>query len=322
MNRIRRITATAAAALLALSLTGAARAEIKAETREERGRVMQVVWKDENGIPAPGPEGYAEVRYDYAYQQVTERYYDGEGNPFETAGGYYGKTVIRDSRNFITSVEYLGVNGKLTMTRMGYAMISYPSYFTFGAERVVVFCGTNRRPVMVPSLGYAQVENEYKGTTLTGRTYKDEKGNPVDIPAGYAMMKKKMSKTSKILRVWYTHADGTPATGPDGWYMCVYERDSKDRVTAVRYLDETEQPTEKGGCAWEEYVYNRDGTVTLTRFGLQGNRIPFENGAVSVRRTIKKDRITTETYLGENGEETATISYKYDQDGNLIEVIR
>ena len=190
MNRMRRL-AILAAALLVMIPGGKGLAEVTAEKQEDRGKVTKITWKEADGSIAAGPEGYAVVQYEYEYLKVTEKYYDEEGFPYAVAGGYYGKTVTRDTRNMVSMVDYLGIDGKLTMTDMGYARITY-QYFTFGAERTVVFHGADGRPVMVPALGYAQIENQYSGTTLTARLYKDEKGNKVDIPAGYAAMKQKL----------------------------------------------------------------------------------------------------------------------------------
>ena len=115
MNRIRRITAWAAAALLLLSPGIRARAEITAEKQFERDRVTEITWKDENGNITAGPQGYAIVRYEYAYQKTTETYYDAEGFPYETEGGYYGRIISTDS--FLVATEYIGINGKPTNTK-------------------------------------------------------------------------------------------------------------------------------------------------------------------------------------------------------------
>ena len=49
MNRIRRMTAWAAAVLLLLAPGIRAGAEVTAEKQTERGRVTEITWKDENG---------------------------------------------------------------------------------------------------------------------------------------------------------------------------------------------------------------------------------------------------------------------------------
>lgn len=322
MNRIRRIAAWAAAALFLLAPGIRAHAEITAEKQTERGRVTEITWKDENGNITAGPEGYATVRYEYEYQKTTEKYYDAEGFPYETAGGYYGRVISTDS--FLVITDYIGINGKLTNTKMGYARVERRT-FMFGLERFTIFYDENGRTVIVPSLGYAQVETLASGKTMTGRIYKDEKGDRIDTPAGYAAMLKKLNRDRQIIREWYEHADESPATGPDGWSRCEIIRDKKNkgRIDAIEYYDEAGQLTDAGGYAREEYQYPKGGLVITMRFDTAGNRISFGGDAVSVRRKTKEDLVLEEMYLDESGEPTtlpegyAGAKYSYNSNGQL-----
>ena len=144
MNRIRRMTAWAAAVLLLLAPGIRAGAEVTAEKQTERGRVTEITWKDENGNITAGPEGYATVRYEYEYQKTTERYYDAEGFPYETAGGYYGRVISTDS--FLVITDYIGINGNLTNTKMGYARVERRT-FMFGLERFTVYYDDNEQHI-------------------------------------------------------------------------------------------------------------------------------------------------------------------------------
>lgn len=322
MNRIRRMTAWAAAVLLLLAPGIRAGAEVTAEKQTERGRVTEITWKDENGNITAGPEGYATVRYEYEHQKTTERYYDAEGYPYETEGGYYGRVISTDS--FLEITDYIGINGKLTNTRMGYARVERRT-FMFGMERFTIFYDENGKTVIVPSLGYAQVETLASGKTMTGRIYKDERGEKIDTPAGYAAMLKKMNRDRQIIREWYEHADESPATGPDGWSRCEILRDgnNKGRITAIEYYDEAGRLTDAGGYAREEYQYAKGGLVITTRFDAAGNRLSRGGNAVSVRRKTKDDLVLEEMYLDETGEPTtlpegyAGVKYSYNSNGQL-----
>lgn len=323
MKRIKRWTAMAVAVLLLTPFAGST-AEVTAEKTENRGKVTEITWKDENGTAAPGPEGYAVIRYTYKGQDTTEQYFDADGEPFQTGGGYYGRIVTKDGRNNISAVSYIGKNGELTVNSLGYAKVLY-KYFTSKEEREVIYCGADgKTPVTVPSLGYAQMETKHRGNAFIGRVYKDPKGNPVDIPAGYASFEIQLAKkTGAPIRSWYEHADGTPANGPDGWAVCRMERDDKGRLLKTEYFDAQENVTQQGGYAAETYRYGRDGSFTVTRFDTAGNRIPFDGEAVSVRRVMKGEKVTEETFLDDEGEPVAasggyvTVSYSYDSNGNL-----
>ena len=316
------MTAWAAAVLLLLAPGIRAGAEVTAEKQTERGRVTEITWKDENGNITAGPEGYATVRYEYEHQKTTERYYDAEGYPYETEGGYYGRVISTDS--FLVITDYIGINGKLTNTRMGYARVERRT-FMFGMERFTIFYDESGKTVIVPSLGYAQVETLASGKTMTGRIYKDERGEKIDTPAGYAAMLKKMNRDRQIIREWYEHADESPATGPDGWSRCEILRDgnNKGRITAIEYYDEAGRLTDAGGYAREEYQYAKGGLVITTRFDAAGNRISRGGNAVSVRQKTKDDLVLEEMYLDETGEPTtlpegyAGVKYSYNSNGQL-----
>lgn len=322
MNRIRRIMAWAAAALLLLTPGIKAGAEATAEKKTEKGRVTEITWKDENGNITAGPEGYATVRYDYERGKTTERYYDAEGFPYETAGGYYGRVISTESLLVIT--EYIGLNGKPVNTRMGYAKVERRR-FMFGPERYTIYYDENGRTVIVPSLGYAQVETLASGKTLTGRIFKDEKGERIDTPAGYAALIKKMNRDRQIIRETYEHADGSPATGPDGWSRSEIKRDgnNKGRITEIEFYDETGRLTDAGGYAREEYAYAKGGVVITSRFDAAGNMISFGGEAVSVRRKIQDELVLEEMYLDEAGEPVtlpegyAGAKYTYNSAGQL-----
>lgn len=324
LNRIRRWTALAAAALMLAAPTALSRAEVMAEKTEMRGKVTQITWKDENGSVTAGPEGYAEIRYAYDKSDTTEKYYDAEGAPYQTAGGYYGRIMTRDGRGNISSVTYLDENGKMAVNSLGYARVMY-KYFSSREEREVIYCGADgKTPVIVPSLGYAQMETKHSGNTLIGRVYKDPKGNPIDTPAGYATLKIQLSKKNAApIKIEYLHADDSRATGPDGWSYCMMERDARGKLMKTEYFDVQGYLTRAGGCAREEYTYGKDNLVTVSRFDAEGNRIPYDGAAVSVCRRMKGEKVLEETFLNEAGEPVAlsagytSVSYTYNANGDL-----
>ena len=323
MKTFRRMTILAMAAMLLLAFVCGASADTVSEKKDNRGRVTESTRTDDSGNAVNGPEGYAVIRYVYQGEKATETYFDADGNPVRMPGGYYGRAVSRDGKGQISLIEYLDRDGNLTMTAMGYARVFY-YYRSFGEEYKSVYFGTKKGEVVtVPSLGYAQVETEFSGTVMTGRTFKDPVGNPVDSLAGYASVRRKLNKNRQILQVWYSHADGKPATGPDGWSKCIMERDNKGKLTEIRYLDEKDRPTDAGGCARETYSYDSNGDAKVTRYDLSGNRIPFGGETVSVLRRMIDDRIVQETYLDEAGRATAlpdgyaSVVYSYNSAGNL-----
>ena len=322
MNR-QRITAVLLAAVLCLLAPLGALAEIRAVDKEENGKIKQTEWVDDAGNPAAGPDGYAAVVYNYKKDGVTEMYYDVNGKPYETDGGYYGKAVTKDLKGRVIQVEYLDESGARTLNAQGYSMVSI-TYFGFGEVRSITYYGLNRKPVTVPSLGYASVTCEYSSTTMTSRTYKNGKGKPVDSTEGYAAVKQKLNKSHQVIRIRYEHADGSPATGPDGWYRCIKDRDEKGRIVSIKYYDENEVLTDRdAGYAWERREYEGENIVKITRYDLQDAKVADGAGVATLVRQMKDDQIQRESYLDVDGKQivndlgVGAIVYGYDHLGRI-----
>ena len=311
------------AALCCVLVLSSASAEVKAEKTEANGKVTQIEWKDETGHLAAGPEGYARVRYNYKGGDTTETYFDAEGVACESYEGCYGKRTSVDGKGHVTQVEYLGTDGKRMLNRMGYGMLTI-SYYGFGEVRLVSYYGTGKHQVIVPSLGYAKVYNEYSYKTMTLREFQDAAGKPVDCAQGYSSVRQKLDKKSRILSIRYDHANGKPATGPDGWFRCKFERDDQGRITKIEYQDTDEKPTDRGaGYAWEERRYN-DDLVYVTRYDMSGSKVAFSGEVYTVARKENDDgMITEERFLDKEGKAAVNdlgvggIRYEYDHGGRI-----
>ena len=309
--------------MICLLFAAGSLAEVRQVSTEANGKVTQTDWKDDAGNLCAGPEGYATVRYAYKKDVTTETYYDAEGNPFKVAGGYYGRAVTRDGKNRVIQEEFLDEKGQRTLNILGYAMVT-TVYYGFGDVRTVTYYGLNKKPVTVPSLGYASVYAEYSNKTMTSRTFRDAKGNPVDGTEGYAVVKQKVNKKFQVIRIRYEHADGTPAVGPDGWYRCVKDRDDSGRITSIKYYDVKEQLTDRGTWyAWEEREYPSENTVRVTYYDLNGSKAADKAGVVTTVREMKDDRIAKESFLNAEGGATANgngvyaVLYSYDHEGRI-----
>ena len=322
----KRLAALITALVLCLLAPLCASAEVKARNIEKNGKITETVWEDEHGNPAAGPEGYYSVKYTVKGYNTIEMYYGADGEAFEVAGGYCGRRVNRDAKGNILEIEYLDENGDRTMNAAGYALTGI-TYYGFGEVRSVTYYGMNKKPVTVPSLGYASVFNEYSGKTMTSRTFKDAKGNPVDGKDGYAAVRQKVDKRYIVQSIRYDHADGSPAVGPDGWFRCVKERDDKGRLVSVKYYDTSMQLTDRGASyAWEGYSYEGDTIVLVTRYDLSDTPVADEAGVVTVVREMMEDRVVRERFLDAEGKRVnnslgvGEIIYSYDHQGGLEKV--
>ena len=271
--RAARILLFALAALiLAVAPVISARAaEWKVLEEKKGGKVSREGWVDESGSLVNGPLGYAYTTYQYdSGGAVTERYYTAEGEPFMTAGGYCGKTLKYGNKNRLEEIVYLDENGNRAMNAAGYSRVRI-RYMSTGDVTYVYYYGQKNKQETVPELGYAEIENTYRGTTLTGRTWLDANQKPVDTSAGYAAMIQRVNKSNQILEIHYEHADGSAAVCKDGWYSCQRELDKEGRMLSATYTNKSGILTNtSGGYAREIRAYLSDGSYTVIRQDSQG----------------------------------------------------
>ena len=105
-------------------------------------------------------------------------------------------------------------------------------------------------------------------------------------------------------------------------------RDDKGRITSIKYYDVNEQLTDRGaGYAWEEYTYEGDNIVKMTRKDLNGTAVADNAGVTTLVREMKDDRIVKESFLDSEGQRTnnklgvGAVLYSYDLQGGLEKVL-
>ena len=295
-----RMLAVLACAAAVIMCCGAAGAEWKEETRGSK--VARRTWVDENGEQAMAPEGYSVVTLSYNGTTVTEKYYDLEGKPAKVIGGYCGRTLTYGNKHRLEELIYLDEQGDAVACDAGYARMRIV-YTSAGGVKTAAYFDEENTLMTVPSLGYAMVKNDYRGTTLTKASYFDEKKNPVDIPSGYAVMIQSVNKSNRVTGIRFEHADGSPAVCAEGWAVMTREMDKKYREVSVKYYDLSGNLTDRGlGYAYEVKTWDGDLTCTVSRFDKEDQRMAMGAGYTSVRREMNKaGQVVRETYLDENG---------------------
>ncbi len=325
MKMIRRLTVLTAVLVLAASCC---LAETKLVDTVKSGKLSRQTWTDENGNTVNGPDGYAYTVFTYSKGQVTERYFTADDQPFRMTGGYYGRIISRGMKNRIEEIVYLDENGKQAMTDSGYARVTM-AYTSKGDLTRLNYFNAANKPTVNTDLGYATLENEYRGRTLTRSAFLDENRRPVDAAAGYAEKTVSVTKKNNIRGITYKHANGKPATCEEGWSSCDITLDKKERETARKYYDENGNLIAGAdGVAWEEKKYEKDNIYTVTAYDLNGAPVVRPQGCTGLRLELdKEERIVRESYLDaagnpvRNADGAGATRFGYDSDGRLTQVI-
>ena len=314
-----------AAVICLAAVASCALGEVTLVETVKSGKVTEAVWTDSSGEPAAGPEGYTIIRYSVKKQGTEEMYFSADDEPYRMPGGYYGRLLTYDNKKRVTSIIYLDENGERTMIDAGYSRVR-TDYTSFGAEKIACYYDDENHPVNVPSLGYASVETDFRGKTMTKRTYYDENGKETDCALGYAVITQKVNKKNQITSITYTHADGSPATCEDGWSRCEKELDKDGREVLTKYYTESGELTDRGrGYAWEENDYSNKNEIRVTKYDAAGKKTETYGYATVVRK-IKDDLTVRESYLSADGSPAANsdgigaINYGYDSEGRLYQV--
>ncbi len=321
-----RIVAAVLAGLLMAGAGGRAFAEWQEETKG--GKVIRRSWTDESGKAAVSPEGYAEVTCAYNGTSVTEKYFDLAGEPAPAIGGYYGQILTYGNKHRLEEIVYLDADGAKTECAGGYARVKM-AYTAAGGVTTAGYYDAENHLTVVPGLGYAQVKNDYRGTTLTRTSYFDENKKPIDTPMGYAVMIQSVNKSNRVTGISFEHADGSPAACTEGWAVMKRELDKKNREVSVRYYDLAGSLVDRGlGYAYEIRKWESDEVYTFSRYNLQDQQIALGEGIASIRREMNGEgQVVKETYLdasgniAENGEGVAARKYEYDGAGRLTKVM-
>ena len=319
-----RIWSAALVLLMLACCLAFASAEPVLEETTKGGKVARRTWMD-GGVQVNGPEGYSYITFSYSDTTVTEKYYTADDEPFTTAGGYHARALTYGNKHRLTEITYYNEEEERTECLAGYSRVRI-AYTAKGQETGVNYYDADNQLTMVPSLGYAAILNEYRGTTLTKRTYFDDVREPVDIPAGYAVMIQTVNKSNKVTGIRYEHANGTPATCPEGWSSCEREVDKRGRVLSLSYRDTAGMSVNiKGGYALETRKWEGENVCVISRFDAAGSPVPFEEGVYALRQEMNGEgRVIRETYLDLSGSPTRNpqgysgMVYAYDGAGAMI----
>ena len=189
-----------------------------------------ITYLDDSGAPVVINNGYDSIHRTYTEDGLadTDTYYIGE-TQVERKGGYWGYRRVYQNGT-VTEIQYLDIEGSLTLNSSGYAVIKR-SYTDTG--RTDMYFGTDGEPVAA-SLGQYGVYKEFDGEERTIQTtYLDAQGHPLNTTREYATIR--TSYEYGVTRQYYD-AEGKPVTV--GSYQYGTQRINGQKI----YLDEDGEP--------------------------------------------------------------------------------
>lgn len=232
--------------------------------------------------------------YDRKGRVVRTEYYDLEGNPIDTSGGYQCVEYQYNSMDIPEVNMYFDKDGKPVITTSGYAAIKYKydnmervikeTYYDVDGAKIIMAAGHS-----AVEYGYDRMGNRYE--------YRYYDVNDKLVNSGYAILRRTFDDKNRIILEEYFDAEYKPYMIKDGYAKIGYGYDDADREICRCF-------------------YGEDGKLTASNAGYaQRWRILDNEG-----RTLREE------YYGTDGKriavagECAIIEYNYDMYGNQTDI--
>ena len=119
-----------------------------------------------------------ERNYNNKRQMISCSYYDAEGNPTKSEGGYYTACYEYDSKGDQIKEYYLDMDGNLMMCSSGYAIIERTYYPISGFINTIAFKDVNGELAETKD-GYSKIVRQYNNRLLVKELFYDAEGNAI-----------------------------------------------------------------------------------------------------------------------------------------------
>ena len=260
---------------------------------------------DRSGKPCLDSVGVNTRKYVYndRNQRVSEGYYDTKGNLTRLATDTYSTVHWSyNAKGEEVEVSYFGVDGKLILTRDGYA--KYVRELDDVTNRVSrqLFYGIDGKPtspdVLIPekSYGYDKYGNCNYVATKDGNG-----GLYVDPKLGYAVEKTEYDPQGNVLSKSYFGAKEKPVLVQSvGYHKVTKKYDNRSHLVEVAYFGIDGDPCEVDGISVTKSVYNEDNRLEREEFydgrlALTKKYVYEYNGQKRIRKTFNSNEVLMKT---------------------------
>ena len=297
------------------------------------GRTLRMVFLDkdmkpvDHGMLSPFLEkvtlkaqGFSAIRFSYKTESPDEipaiwEFEDGEGKLALTSQGYSRIEVDSSGEGRVYECRYMGLDGALTDTREGFAVIKR----TFeGTGNLVeeAFYNKDGQLALNKSLGYAATKINYiknDREEYEEHSFLDPQGNPLKVdgafkhvqgiakgddpmtiiksynnlddslmngPRGYALHVRRELDTRKNPEEAYLDEKSELVDGPDGYAQLFYYKDDKTGEEKIEYMNAKGEIVKNPSLKWDSKVFKRNDKGEETKaayFKADGSSLENQN---------------------------------------------
>ena len=270
---------------------------------------------DTEGNLINGAEGYARIANVYnGKTRIEQRYYDKDGKLVNGPQGYARQETIGLWSDRRSTWEYDKDGNPVNLHRI-------TEYTSYGKYRLITsdsWYDTEDKLAAGPD-GYARVENEYLGASVTKTAYLDKDGKPYyNAKAGYATLVREFEKSvERSLNYYGTKGERIP--GPDGYSYALFSYRNGIKRSMWYNADGTLWYNNKGICGNEIAKNYRGQVVEEYYFTGENQRGRSTDGYSGVNRKFSKYRqLAMEKYLDENNKQMVVEKLGYARVLNTI----
>ena len=190
-----------------------------------RGMLASVQYRDSNGAPIQGSEGWASVRYEYNAEGLLlqESRFDVQGNS-QMLAGYCAVRYEYDENGFVSAEVRLNENGKPSDRANTGARIEY---VRDSSGNILMESHRSSSGAAVSVNGYSNVIREYDACgNVTGESYYGTDGRAVTLDyLGYSVRRSVYSKQGRVIQEAFYNEKGQPALRHGEYSSASYDYD-------------------------------------------------------------------------------------------------
>ena len=279
------------------------------ETVYNGKKIISTHYYGKNDELTAGPEGYAYILYNYQKEYDTEKYYNADGTPYYNKMGVCGVGTIKKGAYHKIQFYYIDEDQQGPCLD-GYSQTEIYTK-TNGKITIQSYLDINGQPMIVESLGYFKVMNDYRNGKILKTQYFGTDGKPICSIDGYAVLQNTITN-KMIVKTNYFDADGKPCY-IDGLYNEIRFTWDNNLKTAESYWKDGEKTTGISGCHEIRYEYNGAGKENRSSFfDTDGNKTLCGDGyAILETEYNSAGGVMSKRYYGVDGKLVLTPGKEY-----------